>query len=280
MKKVSAYLVSDSTGETVAGVARAALAHFPQVEVESEHLWSFVQTKATLKKLENALIRSPGIVIYTLVDKEIERGLIEICNNLQVLYIPVLNHIIQNLSNYFNIKVDHAKPGKQHRLDEEYFSRVEAVNYALAHDDGQLLDGLERAHIIVLGVSRTSKSPTCLYLAYKGYRVANVPYVRGMELPEKIFSNKKSLIVGLVINARELAQIRRNRILSYGYENNESYIDIEDIESELKESRQFFQYNQIPIIDVTRRSVEETAALILQYYEKKRIRDKREENDS
>jgi hypothetical protein len=163
--------------------------------------------------------------------------------------------------------------GRQHELDEEYFARVEAINFALAHDDGQSVWDLEEAEIVLVGVSRTSKSPTSMYLAFRGYRSANVPYVPNVPLPEIVYRLKNPLIVGLTISAEVLIQIRRNRLLSINSTDETSYTDLDVIKEELLEARKMFTKYNWPVIDVTRRSVEETSATIIQYFQQKRERD-------
>lgn len=269
MKKIKIYLISDSTGETVSSVSRSAIAHFSGVEVE-EHLWSFVQTSGKLEKLKEELEKKPGIVMYTLVDSDLSKKLLKICKELEILCIPVLSRVISDLSSYLKIEAG-SSSGKQHELTEEYFSRVDAVNFALSHDDGRSSWDLGEADIILVGPSRTSKSPTSLYLAYKGYRAANVPFIKGCELPKELFLAKNSLILGLTINPEILVQIRKNRVLSLAATENSRYVDIEEIVEEIKEAKKICLENNWPIVDVSRRSVEETSALVLQFYEKKKI---------
>ena len=270
-RKILLYLVSDSTGETVLAVSRSATAQFKDLEVE-EHLWPFVQSEGNLKKLKAAIMKNAGIVMYTFVDKELSNSLQAMCNKLKILCIPILSRVISDLSIYLDMEASGAI-GKQHELTEEYFSRVDAVNYSLAHDDGKSSWDLDEADIVLIGPSRTSKSPTCLYLAYKGYRTANIPFVLGCDLPKNLFEIKNVLILGLTISPEILIEVRKHRMLSLHSSDDIGYVNSEEVEEEIKQAKKICRDNDWPLIDVSRRSVEETAALILQYYEKK-IREK------
>lgn len=267
------HLVSDSTGETVGSVARAALAQFDEVEVE-EFSWTLVRTKTHMQKVLTAIAEKPGPVLYTLVDKELRNALIKECSKLQLPCIAVLSNIVSELSSFMGVK-SHAQPGKQHVLDDEYFTRVDAINYALAHDDGQAHWELEEADIVLVGASRTSKSPTCMYLAYKGLKAANVPFVVGCPLPPSLETLKSPLIIGLTIGSERLQQIRKSRMQSLKQDEETSYAAADYVDEEIKQSRKLFSKYRWPVIDVTRRSVEETAATIVQHY--KKHTDKREQ---
>jgi regulator of PEP synthase PpsR (kinase-PPPase family) len=264
MKDFHLHLVSDSTGETVSSVSRAALAQFDDVEPQ-EHIWSLVRTKGQLDKVLAGIEQNPGIVMYTLVDKNLRDILKAECLKRSLPCIPVLAQVIAELSTYLDIESS-ALPGRQHELDEKYFSRVDAINYTLSHDDGQATWDLQDADIILIGVSRTSKSPTCVYLANRGFKTANIPYVSGCPLPEGIEDLKKPLFVGLTISVDRLIQIRKTRLQSLKQEEDTNYVDVEKVEEEILESRRYFQKHKWPVIDVTRRSVEETAANIIQYF--------------
>jgi [pyruvate, water dikinase]-phosphate phosphotransferase / [pyruvate, water dikinase] kinase len=271
-KHIVVYLVSDSTGETVTSVARSATAHFEHTRFE-ESLWSFVLTEGKLEKFKAELLQKPGIVFYTFANADLQYKMEEICSELGVLCIPVLSNIVKKISEFLNEK-SVAKVGLQHKMNEDYFAKLQAVEFAMSHDDGISVHEMNQADIILVGVSRTSKSPTCLYLAYKGYKTANVPYVQGNNFVELLSKYKKPLIVGLTIQSEILLEIRRNRVTQYNVNDEIQYIDNSCIRDELKEARKLFNANNWPIIDVSRRSVEETAALILQLYEKKRIAEK------
>jgi len=263
MKQFHLHLISDSTGETVSSVARAVVAQFDGVEPE-EHLWNLVRTNTQLDRVISSISANPGVVLYTLVDPDLRERLKDECAKLNIPCIPVLAKIIAELTTYFGISSS-LLPGRQHELNEQYFSRVDAINYTLAHDDGQGTWELDEADIILIGPSRTSKSPTCVYLANRGYKAANIPYVLGVPLPEKLFELKKPLIVGLSIGSERLIQIRKTRLQSLKQEEETNYVDEDYVQQEITESRKLYTKNRWPVIDVSRRSVEETAATIIQY---------------
>lgn len=267
MKSFHLHLVSDSTGETVSSVSRAALAQFDGVDAE-EHSWTLVRTRALMEKAIAGITNNPGMVLYTIVDQKLRDMLKAECQRMSIPCIPVIAGIVSEMATYLQINASDM-PGRQHELNDEYFSRVEAINYALAHDDGQSHWDLEDADIVLVGPSRTSKSPTCIYLAYRGYKAANIPYVMGCPLPPSIDSLKKPLMVGLTIDVDRLLQIRRTRLQSLKQEEETNYIDIDQVKKELAESRKFYMQHRWPIIDVTRRSVEETAAQIIQLHQKR-----------
>ena len=268
MKKFHLHLISDSTGETVCSVARAAIVQFEGLDAE-EHVWSLVRTKTQMEKVIAGINEYPGVVMYTIVGKELRDLLQEGCAKLSVPCIPVLSRVIADLSAYLNVKIS-TQPGRQYELDEDYFSRVEAINFTLAHDDGQSTWDINEAEIILLGVSRTSKSPTCVYLAYRGYRAANIPFVSTSTLPETLFNVTKPLVVGLTISTDRLIQIRKNRLLALQEEKETDYVDQDAVKNEIAEARRLFTKYHWPVIDVTRRSVEETAAQIIQLYQEKK----------
>ena len=261
------YLISDSTGDTVHAFARAALAQFAGVEIE-EHTYRLVRTQKQLDTIMQVIGLRPGPVLYTLVDKDLRRQLKQHCAEHKIPCIAILARVIEELSDYLKIQST-PYPGKQHALDERYFNRVEAIHYTLAHDDGQMGERLESADIILVGVSRTSKTPTSVYLAYRGYRTANIPYVKGVPLPPILDTLKRPLIVGLTINPERLVEIRKQRLLSIKGQQDSSYVATDYVNGEVEEARRYFQARKWPVLDVTRRSVEETVATILQYYEQK-----------
>jgi len=239
MKEFHLHLVSDSTGETVSSIARATVAQFDDVESQ-EHIWPLVRTKGQLEKVLAGIEANPGIVMYTLVDKNLRDILKAECLKRSLPCIPVLAHVIAELTTYLGIESS-SLPGRQHELDEKYFSRVEAVNFTLAHDDGQATWDLQEADIILIGVSRTSKSPTCVYLAHRGFKTANIPYVEASLLPPDLENLKKPLIVGLTIASDRLIQIRKTRLQSLKQEEDTNYVDVEKVEKEILESRRLFQ---------------------------------------
>lgn len=264
MKQFELHLVSDSTGETVSSVARAATVQFDDIEPR-EHIWSLVRTKGQLDKVIAGIQANPGVVMYTMVDKNLRDILKAECLKLSLPCIPVLAQIVAELTTYLGIESS-SLPGRQHELDEKYFSRVEAVNFALSHDDGQATWELQDADIILVGVSRTSKSPTCMYLAHRGFKAANIPFVSGCPLPPELGELTKPLIVGLTISTDRLIQIRKSRLQSLKQDEDTNYVDIEKVEAEILESRKLYTKYKWPVIDVTRRSVEETAATIIQHF--------------
>jgi regulator of PEP synthase PpsR (kinase-PPPase family) len=260
------HLISDSTGETVNSVMRSSISQFEDVEVE-EHNWSLVRTQGQLERALEGISKNPGPVLYTIVDTEISEKLTRHCYSLRVPCIPILTKVVEELQTYFGVTAK-AKLGGQYALDENYFARVEAIHFTIEHDDGQEVETIDKADVILVGVSRTSKTPTCVYLSYRGINVANIPFVRGIPLPEKLFELKKPLIVGLVIAPERLNLIRKSRLVSLHEENETSYVNIDEIVEEVRESRRIFAKYNWPVIDVTRKSVEETSALIIQLYEK------------
>ncbi len=266
MKNFSLHLVSDSTGETVGSVARAALVQFDNVEPE-EFSWTLVRTQTQMERVIEGITASPGPVLYTLVDNALRDQLKKECVRRGLPCIAVIAGVVSELSNYLGQET-HASPGKQHELNEDYFTRVDAISYALAHDDGQSHWDLEDADILLVGPSRTSKSPTCVYLAYKGFKAANIPFVLDCPLPPSLETLKKPLIVGLTINPERLLAIRKTRLQSINQETDTNYVDMEYMEREIAESRKLFTKHRWPVIDVTKRSVEETAATIAQYHKK------------
>ncbi len=271
-KFVNLHLISDSTGETLGSVARAVLSQFEGVE-SNDFIWPLIRTKAQLEKVVESIGKNPGIVLYTILEDNLTELLKKHCYELNVPCIPVLSRIIAEFSNYLGMNISHTI-GRQHLLDEEYFSRVEAISYSMTHDDGQAHWDLYDADIIIVGVSRTSKSPTSIYLSCRGYKTANIPFVSMATIPDSIYELKKPLIVGLLINPEKLVQIRQTRLTLLGQESGTDYVDIEAIKNEIAESRKLFSKLDCPTIDVTKRSVEETAARIIQLLQEKRIKEK------
>ncbi len=263
MKQFHLHLVSDSTGETVSSVARATLAQFEGVHAE-EHIWSLVRTKGQMEKIIAGLDSHPGIVMFTLVDAGLREALRQACAKRALPCIPILSHVVREFSSYLQEEATGA-PGTQHELSEDYFTRVDAINFALEHDDGQATWELEQADIVIVGVSRTSKSPTCVYLAYRGFKAANVPFVPHVPLPESVEALKQPLVVGLTISADRLLDIRKSRLMAMNQPTNTDYVNEDRVKEELEDTRKLYRKHGWPVIDVTRRSVEETAALIIQY---------------
>lgn len=261
-------MVSDSTGETVSSVVRSVMSQFVGIEPE-EHMWALVRTRGQMERVIEGVEKHPGIVLYTVIDAELQTLLVDACQRLRVPCVPVLSRVMREMSAYFGVEAK-ALPGRQHQLNEEYFERVDAINFTLAHDDGQSTESLEEADIVLVGVSRTSKTPTCVYLSYRGLKAANVPFVNGVVLPDNLFSLKKPLVVGLVITPERLIQIRKSRLLSLKEERETAYVDLDAIKEEVLEARKIFNQHGWTTIDVTRRSVEETVAKIMQLYQERK----------
>ena len=261
------HLVSDATGETLNMVARASLVQFENIE-HTEHAWNLVRSENQIREIIGGVKKNPGFVLYTLVDNEMRTLLENNCRELKVPCIPILDPIVNALGSYLKVEV-HAAPGRQHVMDAEYFSKIEALHFVLSHDDGQSTRSLESADVIIVGVSRTSKTPTCIYLANRGLKAANIPIVPGCELPVELMEAKKPLIVGLTNDPRQLVQIRRNRLKSLGQDEGTDYIDLETVTNEVREAKRLYARQNWPLIDVTRKSIEEVAASILQLYKRR-----------
>ena len=255
------HLVSDSTGETLNAMARAVCARFENV-LPIEHIYALVRSPRQLERALTDIEAAPGVVIHTIVDDELRAALEEGCRKLDMACIAALDPLVSALSRYLGAALSR-RVGVQHALDNDYFNRMDALNYAIGHDDGQGGQDLDQADVVLVGVSRTSKTPTCIYLAHRGVRAANVPLVPGRAPSEKLLTLKNALIVGLTISPDRLIQIRRNRLLSLKEDRDSSYIDIEAVRQETVLARRLYERMDWPVIDVTRRSVEETAAAVL-----------------
>ena len=266
--RLHVHLISDSTGETVVTVARAAVSQFEDV-VPVEHVWFFVRTRQQLEKVLAIVEALPGLVIFTLASPELRHSLQERCHALSLPCVPVLDSVMNALAGLLG-SAGRPQIGRQHALDEGYFTRIAAIDYAMRHDDGQAHDHLEEADVVLVGVSRTSKTPTCVYLAHRGIKAANVPIVTEPSELDRLAQLKRPLIVGLTINPESLAHIRRTRQRMLGLEHGDQdrfggdYADLDRIRSELILARRLFARHRWPEIDVTKRSVEETAAAIYQ----------------
>jgi regulator of PEP synthase PpsR (kinase-PPPase family) len=255
------HLVSDSTGETVHSVARACLVQFEDTQ-PVEHIWSMIRTRGQIERVIAGVKANPGVVLFTLVN-DILRGLLQqACRELQIPAIPVLDPVIGALAGYLG-RQSRGRPGMQHELDREYFARIDAMTFAINHDDGQSSWGLDQADVCLVGVSRTSKTPTCLYLANRGIKAANVPIVPGTPLPPELLAARHPLIVGLTNDPERLIQLRRHRLNMLQQEIGTDYTDLEAVRAEVREARRIFAERHWPVIDVTRRSIEETAAAIM-----------------
>ena len=255
------HLVSDSTGETLNAMARAVTARFDDV-LPIEHIYALVRSERQLERVLQEIADAPGVVLHTIVDRELRAGLEQGCRDLDMACIAALDPLVASLARYLGASLS-TRVGAQHALDSEYFERIDALTFAMTHDDGQGAADLEGADVVLVGVSRTSKTPTCIYLAHRGVRAGNIPIVPGAEPPPELFHLRSPLIVGLTVSPDRLIQIRRNRLLSLREERESAYIEQEAVREEIVRARRMFERQGWPIIDVTRRSVEETAAAII-----------------
>ena len=261
------YLVSDSTGETIDRIFMALKAQFNNFEYESNH-FSFTRTEnQILKILEDAKKKRNPIILYTIVNSKLAKFLADQSIKKNIPCFGVLGDLILNFSKILNQKATH-EPSGQHALNKEYYDRIEAIQFTMNHDDGNQTDDIEKSDIILLGVSRTSKTPTSIYLANRGYKTSNIPIVNDKSIPEKILKkNFKLCVVGLTFEAERLHDVRKNRLSSLKENENTDYVNIDKIIKEIENSKKLFKKNQWPTIDVTRKSVEETAASIIKIFE-------------
>ena len=262
------HLVSDSTGETVGTVARACLVQFSDFNVE-EHTWPMVRTAKQVAEVVAGIEAEPGMVLYTLVNDNNMLVLEKACRRLEVPYIGLLNPVIAAIGHYLGSTARH-RPGRQHVMDAEYFGRIDAMQFVLGHDDGQMTKDLDQAHVVIVGVSRSSKTPTCVYLANRGIKAANIPIVPGVPLPPEVDTARNPLFVGLTTDAKSLVLLRRNRMRSIKEDAETDYTNHDVVADEITAARRLFAERAWPVIDVTRRSVEETAANILQLLKRHR----------
>jgi regulator of PEP synthase PpsR (kinase-PPPase family) len=255
------HLISDATGETINAIARACVAQFEGVEA-LEHFWNMVRSERQLAMVIEGVKEFGGVVIFSLVNPLLRRQLEEACATLGVPCVPVLDAVIGALAKHLGME-SQARPGRQHELDEEYFNRIDAMAFAMAHDDGQNVEGLAKADVILIGVSRTSKTPTSIYLANRGIRAANIPLVPGVALPEQISGFTRPLVVGLTTDPERLLAVRRQRLKQINAGEDTDYTDPELVREEVQAARRLFAQNRWPVINVARRSIEETAAEII-----------------
>lgn len=259
------HLVSDATGETIHSLARACVAQFDGAEA-LEHFWNMVRSERQLSMVIEGVREYGGVVVFSLVNPKLRRQLEEACLTMGITSVPIIDPVLKALEVHLGME-SRAKPGRQHVLDDEYFDRIEAMTYTLAHDDGQKAERLEKADVVLIGVSRTSKTPTCIYLANRGIRAANIPFVPSIGLPESIDTLKRPLIVGLTTDTQSLVAIRRQRmkLIAAGHETSHKsdYIDIDLVKEEILAARRLFNQKGWPVINVARRSIEETSAEIM-----------------
>ena len=263
------HLVSDSTGETLIAVSRAAAAQYQGV-ASIEHVYPLIRTGAHLDKAIAEIRAAPGIVLFTLIDPELIERLEEACREAGCPCLSVLAPILGLLQSYLGT-ASTPRPGAQHTLNAEYFKRIDALNFTMMHDDGQHPEHYNDADVLLLGVSRTSKTPTSIYLANRGVKTANIPLVPNVPLPPAIFDMHKPLIVGLIASPERIVQIRQNRLLSLNANHDSPYVDRLSVADEINASRRLFEQHKWPVIDVSRRSIEETAAAIIDLYREHRM---------
>ena len=261
------FLISDSTGETLDRIFLSLKAQFKNIDYKVNS-YSFTRTENQISKiLDIAEEKKNSIILYTIVDNNLAKSLANACNKKGIPCFGVLGSLILSFSKLFNQKASH-EPSGQHVLNEEYYNRIEAIQYTMNHDDGNLLLDVEKSNIILLGVSRTSKTPTSIYLANKGYKTANIPLVNQNSIPKILRENPQSFcVVGLTAEAERLVDIRKNRINSLKDGKNQDYINLDKIKKEVEDAKNTFRKYKWPTIDVTRKSVEETAASIIKIYE-------------
>ncbi|MDA8230179.1 MAG: kinase/pyrophosphorylase [Magnetospirillum sp.] len=264
MRTFHLHLVSDATGETVTSVARACMVQFEGVQAV-QHNWWLVRTQGQVERVIAGVEDNPGIVLFTLVDISVRGVLEEACRQLKIPCIPVLDPVLATLAGHLGAEIK-AMPGRQYQLDAEYFARIDAMQFTLGHDDGQQMDTIEEADIVLVGISRTSKTPTCMYLANRGYKCANYPLVPEMALPPQLEAARRPLVVGLTKDPKSLSDIRRARLRFLNQEEESGYAQFEKVREEVLWARRLFARHGWPVVDVTRRSIEEASATIIQLH--------------
>ncbi len=262
------HLVSDSTGETLVNVMKASCAQYAHATA-LEHLHALVRSEAQMERVLEQVESRPGIVLYTIVNSDRRRMLETRCAELNLQAVSILDPTLATLGRYLGAPMS-SEVGAQRHLDAEYYNRIEALDFAMAHDDGQNVDGLKDADIILLGVSRTSKTPTCIYLANRGIKAGNIPLVPNVELPGVVTEYKKPMIIGLVAKPERIAEIREARLSSLSANNSHAYADQANVEAEMLKSRRLFARHGWRTVDITRRSIEETSARILNLYQERK----------
>ena len=261
------FLISDSTGETLDRIFLSLKAQFKNIDYKVNS-YSFTRTENQIHKiLDLAIKEKNSIILYTIVDNNLAKFLANTCDKKKIPCFGVLGSLILNFSKLFNQKASH-EPSGQHVLNDEYYNRIEAIQFTMNHDDGNLLNDVEKSDIILLGVSRTSKTPTAIYLANKGFKTANIPLVNKNSIPNNLKENPQNFcVIGLTTEAERLADVRKNRISSLKEKKNQDYTNLDKIKKEVDEAKNTFKKYKWPTIDVTRKSVEETAASIIKIYE-------------
>ena len=261
------YLISDSTGETLDRIFLALKAQFKNIEYEVKS-YSFTRTEnQILKILDDAKKKENSVILYTIVDNNLAKYLANVSDKKKIPCFGVLGNLILNFSKILNQQASH-EPSGQHALNDEYYERIEAIQFTMNHDDGNLTEEIEKSDIVLIGVSRTSKTPTSIYLANKGFKTSNIPLVNENSLPKKLKDNPQlTCVIGLNTEPERLADIRKNRMNSLRETENKKYVSLDNIKNEIIEAKKTFQKYKWPSIDVTRKSVEETAASIIKIHE-------------
>lgn len=264
------HLLSDSTGETLENIAKAALAQFDGTENVVKHFWPMVRSESHLDRILRDVATNPGLVLFTLVNRDTRRKLETRCRAMGLPAVAALDAVSDAMSNMLGQEAK-ARPGRQHAMDAAYFARVDAIQFTIAHDDGINSQNWEEADIVLAGVSRTSKTPTSIYLANRGYKTANIPIVPEAPPPPILFQLKHPMVIGLVTSAERLIQVRRNRLLSLNQSPDTDYVDDEKVKAEVAHARRMFADNGWPVLDVTRRSIEESAAAIINLFNEREL---------
>jgi regulator of PEP synthase PpsR (kinase-PPPase family) len=272
MKKLIVHLVSESSGQTVKHAANTALAKFSDIEVKKYH-WPMTRNHKVLQEVFEKVRIKPGIILYTISDKNLRNELKKFCYEMKIPCVSVVSKIVKEIAEYIGTSAD-SGVGYTNKFDDNYFDKVEAIEYSLKHDDGQAIDDLEEADIILVGPSRTSKTPTSIYLAYNGFKTANIPFVHGCPFPDFLPKMNNPIIFGLIINPNRLIEIRESRMNLLQVKETSNYTDIKIVQDECLQIKRICAQNNWKTIDVSMRSIEETAAIIMKtYYEnKKRVK--------
>ncbi len=258
------HMISDSTGETIITVARAVAAQYANV-TPVEHVYPLVRSQKQLDRVLAEIEEAPGIVLFTLLEKDLVERLQAKCQEINIPSLSIIDPVMQLFQAYLGTQTSR-RVGAQHTLNAEYFKRIDALNYSMMHDDGQHVEGLEEADVVLVGVSRTSKTPTSIYLANRGVRTANVPLVPGIPIPQQLETLKKPLVVSLHATPERLIQVRQNRLLGIGRTGDDTYTDRQAVAEEVAFARRLSAKYDWALLDVTRRSIEETAAAIMKLY--------------
>ena len=271
MKKLTIHLLSESSGQTVKHAANTALAKFSDIEIRKYH-WPMTRNEKILEEVFEKVKSKPGVVIYTISNDNLRRRLKQFCFEQKLPCVSVVSEIVKNVSEYIGVRQDRFL-GYSEKFDDSYFEKVEAIDFSLRHDDGQLIEDIEYADIVLIGPSRTSKTPTSVYLAYNGFKTANVPYIHNVPFPDRVYKLKGPVVFGLTIFPSRLIEIRESRMNLLQTNESSNYTDPEIVQQECRQIRRICADNGWHSIDVSRRSIEETAALIMKkYYEIKKAR--------